>query len=235
MSILIVEDNPVSVKVLDLNLRKQGYKTVMAKSGKEALEALENNSDINLILSDIMMPEMNGLQLLELIKANAMWSSIPVIMCTAMADMDIVKQAVALGCKHYVVKPLNIGQVLGKVREVLREVRPVLLPKRKIMSQYNLDNQAYNEIVETFSKLINTKVDLLKEHLGKEINKEFLDSIFELLESASLIGAERIVENLEKIQEAKKDGDQGTIKNELAHLLHELQQLQIEITKLSSV
>lgn len=230
MSILIVEDNPVSVKVLDLNLRKHGYKTIMAKSGQEGLDVLENNPEIRLIISDIMMPGMNGLQLLEKIKSNPMLKEISVIMCTAMADMEIVKQAVALGCKYYVVKPLNIGQVIAKVREALREVRPVLISKNKVMSQYNLDSAAYTEVATTFLALVTEKINLLKENQGKDITLDVFTSLFELYESATLIGAERVAENLEKIQEATKNSDKELVKSESMHLMHELQLLKTELT-----
>ncbi len=231
MSILIVEDNPVSVKVLDLNLRKQGYQTIMAKSAPEALEILAENTDINLILSDIMMPGMNGLQLLEKVKANPMTRDIPIIMCTALADVDIVKHAVALGCKYYVVKPLNIGQVLAKVREALREVKPVLVPKRRIMSQYNLDQTAYDEIVTTFLKLLGEKIQYLNERIENDFSFEIYNNILELSESAVLIGAERVTENISKMQEAKKDGDKELLRTECKHLVHELIILKNELKK----
>ncbi len=231
MSILIVEDNPVSVKVLDLNLRKQGYQTIMAKSAPEALEILDDNPEINLILSDIMMPGMNGLQLLEKIKANPVTRDIPIIMCTALADGDIVKHAVALGCKYYVVKPLNIGQVLAKVREALREVKPVLVPKRRIMSQYNLDYTAYDEILSTFSKLLDEKVQYLNERIENDFSFEIYNNILELAESAALIGAERVTESISKMQEAKKDGDRELLRTECTHLIHELALLKNELEK----
>ncbi|MCK5733884.1 MAG: response regulator [Candidatus Latescibacteria bacterium] len=119
MSILIVEDDPVSSKILELNLRRHGYQTIAARTGKEALECLSSTPDIQLIMADIMMPEMNGLELLGKIREHPEWKEIPVVMCTALSDSKTVEKAVELGCRHYVTKPIHIGPMLRKVHEAL--------------------------------------------------------------------------------------------------------------------
>lgn len=120
MSILIVEDDPVSSKILELTLRGHGYQTIAARTGKEALECLSSTPDIQLIISDIMMPEMNGFELLGKIRKHPEWKEIPVIMCTALADSKAVEKSVELGCRHYITKPINVGPMLRKVHEALR-------------------------------------------------------------------------------------------------------------------
>jgi len=79
MSILIVEDNPVSMKILELNIKKHGYSTISAKNGREALECLGRHLDIQLVLTDIMMPEMDGLEMLCIMKQKPELRDLPVI------------------------------------------------------------------------------------------------------------------------------------------------------------
>lgn len=121
MSILIVDDNRVSCKIVDLNLRKHGYETLIAYSGKDALEALSSHDDIDLVVADVKMPEVDGLELLRRMRENQAWAGIPVIMCTVVAAMETVHQAAELGCRHYMLKPINAGQFIQKVRQILNE------------------------------------------------------------------------------------------------------------------
>jgi CheY-like chemotaxis protein len=92
MSILIVEDNPINDKILEVNLQNKGYQTILAQSAKKALELLTSAPQIQLIIADIMMPEMDGLELLAKIKEQPEWRDIPVIMCSALADIETVKR-----------------------------------------------------------------------------------------------------------------------------------------------
>lgn len=231
MSILIVEDNPVSVKVLDLNLRKQGYQTLMAKSGMQALEVMEAEQEVELIISDIMMPEMNGIQLLGKIKANPAWQDIPVIMCTAMADMDVVKKAVEMGCKHYVVKPINIGQMLTKVKDVLRELKPVISSKAQIMTQLNLDQEAFNEIIQSFIKLIDEQIEKLDSFSENNISMDAVANMSDLFESASILGAVKITEAIESIREIGKEGNREALRKACGHLLFECKNVKRKLSE----
>jgi CheY-like chemotaxis protein len=83
MSILIVEDNPVSAKLVDHTLKKYDFETLIASNGIEALEILsKNSSSIEIVITDVMMPEMDGLTLANKIKTSAAYAHIPVIICT---------------------------------------------------------------------------------------------------------------------------------------------------------
>ena len=87
MSILIVEDNPVSARMLEVTLQKNGYSTVRARTGREALDELrEHGTQIEMVITDIMMPEMDGLELFSAIRSNPKWRSLPVVVASAAAD-----------------------------------------------------------------------------------------------------------------------------------------------------
>ena len=119
MSILIAEDNSVNRRILDLNLRKHGFQTVLTTTGKEALDYLSSNQDVELIITDIMMPEMDGITLIQKIKENSDLKDIPIIVCTARKDVETVKEIALLGAVNYIVKPILASVLLQKVREAL--------------------------------------------------------------------------------------------------------------------
>ena len=119
MSVLVVEDDPVTMKILDLNLRKHGIKTILKETGSEALDYLSSNQDVELVVLDIMMPEMDGLEVVSKMREKSELKDIPVIMCTALSDTETVRKAASLGVVDYVVKPVNAGVLLEKVRKAL--------------------------------------------------------------------------------------------------------------------
>ena len=87
------------------------------QTGEEALDCLSSNPDIQLMITDIMLPEMDGLALLGKMKESHDLKNIPVIMCSAHSQTEIVQRAIELGCRHYIVKPINPGRLLQKVNE----------------------------------------------------------------------------------------------------------------------
>ena len=107
MSILIVEDNPISAKVLDLNLSKAGYATILAVNGREALKCLELVPDIDLVITDLSMPEMDGFTLVSTMREHPEWSRVPVVAASAMGEVAAVQRMAEMGCKRFLVKPIR--------------------------------------------------------------------------------------------------------------------------------
>ena len=116
--ILVVDDEKDIVEMLKYNLQKEGYKVSTAYNGKEALERAQQRPD--LILLDIMMPEIDGFQVLKSLKQNTNTRSIPVLFLTAKgAETDEIV-GLEIGAEDYIVKPISIGKILARVRAVLR-------------------------------------------------------------------------------------------------------------------
>lgn len=111
--ILVVDDNEANRDLLSRRLQRQGHNIVMAENGYQALEQLRQQ-DVDLVLLDIMMPEMNGYEALEQIKADPKLCHIPVVMISAVDDMDSVVRCIELGAEDYLFKPFN--PVLLKAR-----------------------------------------------------------------------------------------------------------------------
>lgn len=119
--ILIVEDDVRNIFALSAILEPHGAKIEIARNGREALAILEKsllNGDrvIDLVLMDIMMPEMDGLTAMRAIRERPEWHKLPIIALTAKAMKNDQEQALAAGANDYMAKPLDVDQLLSLVR-----------------------------------------------------------------------------------------------------------------------
>ena len=118
-SVLVVEDEEDIMEVIRFNLEKEGYEVHQALSGEKALQVIENNLP-SLVLLDLMLPGINGLDLCRIFKQNDRTKAIPVIMLTAKSeDADIVA-GLEMGAEDYITKPFSPRVLLARVRTVLR-------------------------------------------------------------------------------------------------------------------
>jgi DNA-binding response OmpR family regulator len=127
MKVLIVEDDPVSLKLVESILTKKGYETVTLTSGKEAIDLLDNDNTIDLIISDIMMPGIDGFQLLKYMNSHKKLQKIPVILCTARNDKEAVLKGLDLGARDYIAKPIRAELLLEKVEKLVQKIPGVVL------------------------------------------------------------------------------------------------------------
>ncbi len=118
--ILIVEDNELNMKLFNDLLEAHGYSTIQTRSGVEALDLTRAHMP-DLVLMDIQLPEVSGLQVTQWIKADAALRHIPVIAITAFAMKGDEEKMLQGGCEAYLSKPISIGKFLETVRLHLRE------------------------------------------------------------------------------------------------------------------
>jgi two-component system sensor histidine kinase ChiS len=104
-AVLVVDDDPKNLELLAVKLSQEGYRVITAQSGKDALESIKLEKP-GLVLLDIMMPEMNGIETLQRIKA--LEPSIPVAMVTAVWDEDEARKAIEAGAYEYITKPIDM-------------------------------------------------------------------------------------------------------------------------------
>jgi hypothetical protein len=115
-SILVVEDDVRNIFALSSILEPKGAKIVIARNGREALEVLEKTPTIDLVLMDIMMPEMDGLVCTREIRKQTKWAKLPIIALTAKAMRDDQERCLAAGANDYVSKPLDVEMLLSLLR-----------------------------------------------------------------------------------------------------------------------
>ena len=139
-SILIVDDNP---KFLKDALPMYGYEITIAEDGIEALKILGNeDSHFDLILLDVMMPNMNGWDTLKAIRKNEKTQYIPVIMITAVSEEQKVVSGLKIGADDYIVKPFILPNLLARIEAVLRRSKwqaESAKKEKKINKDVNID------------------------------------------------------------------------------------------------
>ena len=114
--ILVVEDDIRNVYALTSLLEPRGAKVDIARNGREALSMLEKSTGIDLVLMDVMMPEMDGLTATREIRKQEKWKKLPIIMLTAKAMKDDQERCLAAGANDYMAKPLDVEKLLSLVR-----------------------------------------------------------------------------------------------------------------------
>lgn len=121
-TILVVDDNADNLSLI-LDLLKDKYRVRVANSGKTALNYLENSEAPDLILLDIMMPELSGYDVIKIIKQNEKTKDIPVVFLTAMRDVQDEQKGLELGAEDYITKPISAPIMLARVKTQLENKR----------------------------------------------------------------------------------------------------------------
>jgi len=148
--ILIVDDVPLGIKMLGEFLSRE-YEVVVATSGQKALEVAKSKLP-DLILLDVIMPEMDGFETCRRLKGDPLTASIPVIFLTAMSDSDDVVRGLDAGGQDYIVKPFKKAEVLARIRTHIE-----LKKAREKLAEYAREVEKKNRELENLLK----KVELL--------------------------------------------------------------------------
>ena len=119
-TILITDDNPVNLKTVRLQVEKAGYRTVFALSGPECIKKTKSLKP-DLILLDISMPGMSGIEVCRILKKDESAKDIPIIFVTANTKDDVLKEAFDAGGADYVRKPVNRVELLSRIRSALAQ------------------------------------------------------------------------------------------------------------------
>lgn len=117
-TILVVEDSPMMRKYIALSLKLFGYKVVLAVDGMDAMEKLHLQA-IDLIITDINMPNMDGFKFIENVKLTDGYSNIPIIVLTSVADEESIKQSNKIGVNMYMVKPFSTKTIQIEVDKLI--------------------------------------------------------------------------------------------------------------------
>jgi len=120
MKILSVDDSATMRRIIGRAVSMMGYEFLEAANGVDAMALLEErHAEISLVIMDINMPEMDGIQALEAIKASPLLKHIPVMMVTTDSDRSRIIQAVQAGAANYVTKPFSHDDLVAKIADTL--------------------------------------------------------------------------------------------------------------------
>ena len=180
-TILLVEDNPELLEMESSSLKKW-FKILKARNGKEALSVIESN-DIDIIVSDVMMPIMDGLELCKRIKNNIEYSHIPVILLTAKTLPESKAEGFYHGADAYVEKPFTIMQLFMQIRNLLK-LRDTL--QKRIQPLSNIEK----ELGQTEAFISNKDLEFLR-MLEENINSQLSDENFSIDSLATVMNMSR--------------------------------------------
>ena len=120
VKILIVDDEPDCISIIQCRLEWSHYKVITAENGKDGLEKASQEKP-DLILLDTNMPVMNGYEMLERIRKDSVLKNTPVIMVTALCDAKDVNKASSFGISDYVTKPVDFAKLTEKISKILNK------------------------------------------------------------------------------------------------------------------
>lgn len=224
MSILIVEDNPVNAMLLENFLEKGGYHTVLARSAKDALASLPNISDLQLIITDLIMPDMDGLELIAHVRKKAAFKDLPIIAMSAQSDVETVTRATSLQCSDFLVKPVDKKQLLTRIESLLKEQSPVLQDKNRVMNNLGVGTEEYDDLIHAFVAQLDTAMPIVvleQAESGEAISENLGRLLKELAESAIILGAERFSLLYSRLKE-----ETSIIRSQCGAVLKSLQELE---------
>lgn len=116
--VLIVDDSKTIRQQVSFTLTKGGFGVVEAEDGKDGLAKLSANADVAMIISDVNMPNMNGLEMVEAIKLGGKHAKLPIVMLTTEGSADLIERAKAAGAKGWLVKPFKPDQLIAVVQKL---------------------------------------------------------------------------------------------------------------------
>ncbi len=226
--ILIVDDTPQNIQILGKGLRDENYSIAVASSGKEALKAVEKFLP-DLILLDIMMPEMDGFETCRRLKRDPKTEHIPVIFLTALADADSLVKGFEYGAIDYITKPFNTREVSARVKTHLK-----LKFTEAMLQQKNTEQK---ELLHILCHDLANPIGVTKSYLsfakGKpEILSTRGDTMMMALDNAldiiELVRKMRVLDEKKDQFHLQKTGLMKTIKESLMVLGEKFSQKQIE-------
>ncbi len=141
--ILVVDDEPDLLELVSYNLKKEGYKVITAPDGEDALDKMRKGP-LDLVILDLMLPGIQGVELCRMIRNNPKTESVPVIMLTARGEVSDRIRGLETGADDYLVKPFNPKELIARVKAVLRRTggRP-LQAKILAIGDLRIDTETY--------------------------------------------------------------------------------------------
>jgi len=161
--ILVVDDQPQNIELLEAYLAFQNYEIVRAANGKEAMEMLSANP-IDLILLDVMMPGMDGFEVIRRVRQDNTHRLLPIILVTALRETEDRVKGIEAGCDDFISKPVDKMELLARVRSLLKV-------------------KAYNDLMSHYQKELESEVSKRTEELRlalEKIKAASLDTIYRL-------------------------------------------------------
>ncbi len=221
-TILVIDDDPEILSFVSKQLQNT-YKIITATNGKEALDILETES-VNLIVSDVMMPEIDGFELCKRLKNNINYSHIPIILLTARATLQSKIEGIELGADAYIEKPFSTEYLLVKIATLLTNLEKLRkaftsspFVEARTIALSNADEKFLDKLTETIKKNI-SEPEFNVDILASEMNMS-RSSLHRKIKSIAQITPNEYIQ-LERLKTAAQLLQSGNYKiNEICYIV----------------
>lgn len=204
MKILILDDDKICRRVNSEGLRRAGYGTLEAASAKEAFELLEKGEPVVMIVTDMMMPEMSGLDFLARLRSDPGLSKIPIMISTCLEVSSWLEKAKSLGISGYSPKPINANHLRGNVSKILQEEPWPLAEVFNTLTRLDITVEGYFECVDDFIKQLEDLVARVNDSTEISNRDQLIGEFVASCGAAANLGAQRIATVLEREIDAIK-------------------------------
>ncbi len=207
--ILVVDDDKEIVKAIEIYLSKENYEIVKAYNGKEAIEQIEKNKDLKLVILDIMMPEIDGIKTVEIVRKQ---NSIPIILLSAKSEDYDKIEGLNVGADDYITKPFNPLELIARVNSQIRRY-----------TYFGVKEDEEKKVYTTGDLVIddNSKVVTLQGREIKLTKTEYSILIFLLKNKGKVYSIDEIYTNI-------SDGESYDVQNIIAvHIRHIREKIEI--------
>ncbi len=238
--VLLAEDNPVNRELVRHFLAKAGHQVEMTASGREALARLENPGRFDLVLMDVRMPDLNGIEATEAVRANekATGAHIPIIALTAYALREDRERCLRAGMDDYVSKPVRAEELLATIEKVASrfsvEPRPhpsaespaPVVDEQALMAGVRGDEKLLRELIDIFMEDSSAMLTQMKEAIEREDPSELASSAHAFIGSLGNFASRRAFNKARELERKARDADLDSAAGLFAELVEETARLE---------
>jgi signal transduction histidine kinase len=200
--ILIVEDENDCAELLSYHLQKDDYQTMIARNGKEAIEAVQRQTP-DAVLLDVMMPELNGWEVCRILRESAKGKSLPIIMLSALSDEEARLKGLNLGADDYLAKPYSMKELLLKIRKHIDQQQTINRLKTREQEQ----DTTMRTMVHELKNSLNVIGGFSSIALRKDDSNKYLKSI-----NTAAFHAERLLDDARRLSLLETRGERLPVK-----------------------
>ena len=221
--LLVVEDNLVNQKVVLAILRKRGYHIEVANDGREALAKLQA-AHYDLVLMDVQMPILDGLEATRLIRRESRWDRLPIIAMTAHAMNGDKERCLQSGMNAYISKPVQPAHLIATIERQLAAAAPTLTPastpiERLLTDRLMQDESAMmNDMLKLFLQIAPERLDRIETAAGRNDLDTLDREVKKIRVAADQLESVNLRECARRVEQAAAKGDFSEVQNELAGL-----------------